>query len=293
MKAATGQHYRKRLIAVVEYIYHHIDGDLDVNTLADIACMSPYHFHRIYRQMAGETINSTIRRQRLQNAASQLIRSKDALHIIARRVGYGSLEAFSRAFRKEFDQNPSEYRREKSLSAPMQYVATLANETLEVSDMFEVEIINTPSIQLIGYEHAGDYMAIGNAFAKLELYATSKGLLNENSRSIGLYYHDPKTVAEALLRAHACISVEDEAYKVQPDEDNPPEALCIPEGRCATVLFKGSYAELEQPYDWLFGQWLPQSGHEAADFPVFEEYLNDPRTTPPAELLTRIHCLLS
>jgi len=50
---------------------------------------------------------------------------------------------------------------------------------------------------------------------------------------------------------------------------------------------------LEKPYDYLFGHWLPESGLEAANFPPFEEYLNDPKTTPPNELLTRIYCLLN
>jgi AraC family transcriptional regulator len=42
-------------------------------------------------------------------------------------------------------------------------------------------------------------------------------------------------------------------------------------------------------YDWLFGDWLVQSGREAADAPVFEDYLNSPRDTPPTELRTDIH----
>ncbi|MEW8561123.1 MAG: GyrI-like domain-containing protein, partial [Candidatus Thiodiazotropha sp.] len=66
----------------------------------------------------------------------------------------------------------------------------------------------------------------------------------------------------------------------------------IPGGTCASLIFKGPYAELEKPYDWFFGEWLPQSGYEAADFPPFEEYLNDPKDTPPNELLTRISCLV-
>lgn len=44
MKASTGQHYRKRIGQVIDYIYQHLDRDLDVNTLADVALMSPYHF---------------------------------------------------------------------------------------------------------------------------------------------------------------------------------------------------------------------------------------------------------
>jgi len=290
MKATTGQNYRRRLITVVDYLYNHLDGQVDVNQLAEVANMSPYHFHRIYRQMAGETINSTTRRLRLQRAASELLRSPDALHLIASRVGYGSLEAFSRAFRKEFDQNPSDYRTQKANGFPTSFIATLAHDTQEYTDMYPVEMIDTQTTQLIGYEHLGDYMGIGNAFSKLEIYAASHKLITPKSRSIGIYYDDPKTLDKTALRAHACLSVE---QPLSNPEGDSPDSLTIPAGRCATVLFKGSYAELEKPYDWMFGQWLPSSGFELADFPPFEEYLNDTKTTPPSELLTRIHFLLA
>jgi AraC family transcriptional regulator len=75
--------------------------------------------------------------------------------------------------------------------------------------------------------------------------------------------------------------------------EGAPKPLSIPAGRFAALLYKGPYAELEQAYDWLFGHWLPESGYDAAHFPIFEEYLNDPRVTPPNELLTRIHCMLA
>jgi AraC family transcriptional regulator len=58
--------------------------------------------------------------------------------------------------------------------------------------------------------------------------------------------------------------------------------------RCASVLHKGPYAELETPYRYLFREWLPQSGEEAGDHACFEEYLNNPRELPPSEWLTRI-----
>ena len=57
MKKSTGLAYRKRLTRVIDYIYHHLDGDLSVNRLAEVAVMSPYHFHRIYRQLIGSLVN--------------------------------------------------------------------------------------------------------------------------------------------------------------------------------------------------------------------------------------------
>lgn len=294
MKTATSESYRKRLITVIEYIYRHMDGDLDVNTLADVACMSPYHFHRIYRQMSGETINASIRRLRLQGAAAELIRSGNNIESIAKQSGYGSLEAFSRAFRKEFGESPRDYRdsrTQQSIEPPLEtvFVGMLANSNTQrytTMETFNVELQDFEGQQLIGIEHSGDYMAIGESFEKLFMFAGSRGLVNEQSRSFGLYYDDPKTVATDNLKAAACLS----GHLSEPVDgfDN----LEIPKGKCATILFKGSYAELEKPYDYLFGQWLPESGYEAADFPAFEEYLNDPKTTPPNELLTRISCLL-
>lgn len=69
MKKTTAENYRQRVIRVIEYIHDHLDDDLNINLLADVAFMSPYHFHRIYREMARETLNATIRRLRLQRAA--------------------------------------------------------------------------------------------------------------------------------------------------------------------------------------------------------------------------------
>ncbi len=292
MKATTSESYRKRLINVIEHIYRHMDGDLEVNTLAEVACMSPYHFHRIYRQMSGETINASIRRLRLQGAAAELIRSSDNIESIAKQAGYGSLEAFSRAFRKEFGESPRDYRdhRVKLPSAETVFVGMLSNsETQRNKQMesFSVELQDFEGQCLIGMEHSGDYMAIGESFEKLFMFAGIQGLISDQSRSFGLYYDDPETVPVDDLRSAACLT----GTLVESIEG--VRNIEIPKGKCASILFKGSYAELEKPYDYLFGRWLPESGLEAADFPVFEEYLNDPKTTPPSELLTRIHCLLT
>jgi AraC family transcriptional regulator len=56
----------------------------------------------------------------------------------------------------------------------------------------------------------------------------------------------------------------------------------------AIGLHKGPYDQLIHSYRWLFSQWLPSSGREAADRPCYETYLNDARTTPPEGLMTQI-----
>jgi AraC family transcriptional regulator len=56
MKQVISDNYRKRLTKVIDYIYAHLNGDLSVNVLADIAIMSPYHFHRVSREFVHETV---------------------------------------------------------------------------------------------------------------------------------------------------------------------------------------------------------------------------------------------
>ncbi len=292
MKKITIKQYRQRLNLVVEYIYSHLDSPLDVNTLAEIACMSPYHFHRVFREMTGENINVTVRRLRLHFVASQLIRSSLPLDKVAQQSVYSSAESLNRAFRQHFGETPIEYRKRRQAvrtDIDKYFVAPLTFSQKEYSNMFDVEVNKNKALQLIGLDHLGDYLSVGESFQKVFMYAGEHGLLNDQTRSIGIYYDDPKTVEQDKLRSLACISVP-EGYQLE--KGSPLRQITIPAATTASLTFKGAYAELETPYDWFFGQWLPQSGEQAIDFPPFEEYLNDPKNTPSSELLTRINCLI-
>jgi AraC family transcriptional regulator len=69
----------------------------------------------------------------------------------------------------------------------------------------------------------------------------------------------------------------------------PLEPFTLAGSWCAVLRHQGPYATMRAAYQWLYGQWLVQSGFEAADSPVFEEYLNNPRDTPPELLLSDIY----
>jgi hypothetical protein len=72
---------------------------------------------------------------------------------------------------------------------------------------------------------------------------------------------------------------------------SPPVSVAhLRGGEYAVLRHRGPYSDMRAAYEWLYGTWLVQSGRDAADAPVFEEYLNSPKDTPPAELLTEI-CL--
>ena len=77
---------------------------------------------------------------------------------------------------------------------------------------------------------------------------------------------------------------------VGPEAEVPEdlETRVVPAGRYAVMRYTGPYSSMHAAYLWLYGQWLPASGHEPRNHPVVEEYLTDPATTPPAQAVTDI-----
>jgi len=87
---ATMHDHATRLERVFKWLADHLDHTIDLTRLADVACLSPYHFHRVYRAMRGETVTETVRRLRLHRAAVELITGERPVSRIARRAGYSS-----------------------------------------------------------------------------------------------------------------------------------------------------------------------------------------------------------
>lgn len=278
-KASTRDDYYARISRVTRYIANHLFEDLSVETLADVAAFSPYHFHRIYRVLARETVNETIRRVRLHHAAGRLVRSEVPVAEIAKEVRYGSVAAFTRAFGQLYGLSPAAYRRQGTLIAPAAFP-----HTKETEMTYDVTIADWQATRLAAVHHTGSYMEIGAAFEQVFAWAMSKHAFGPQTRMIGIFWDDPQSVDEKTLRSAAGITVDRDL------SDEPAvSAIEIPALKTASILHQGPYAELQTAYHWIYSTWLPNSDRETGDFPPFEEYLNDPKTTAPADLQTRIH----
>jgi AraC family transcriptional regulator len=266
--------YAQRIQRVTDYLAEHLDEALDLGTLAGVAFLSPYHFHRVYRGLLGETVNDTVRRLRLHRAALDLLDRELSIERTARRAGYTSQAAFTRAFRAEYGEPPARYRgaRRETLSA---------GELSTVS--YRVELGERPRLRVATIEHRGDYRLTSKAFERLMTIAATTGLLAPETRTIGIYHDDPESVPTAELRSAACISV--------PAGWIPAGELgerYIEGGRYARIVHRGPYSELGTAYDWLYQTWLPASEEEPRDLPCLEEYLNDPRQVSVKELETAV-----
>jgi len=278
-KATTIADYAERTTRVVEYIADHLDEPIDLERLAGVACFSPFHFHRIYQGMMRETVAATVRRLRLHRASVDLLERDRPIAAIAKRAGYGSVAAFTRAFRAAFGAPPAAFRGQR----PWQGLVPS-----EEGFMYQATIRVITPVRVVAIPHRGDYQQIGTTFERLAAWAAGRNLARPTSRSFGIYYDDPGTVAVEALRADACLELPPDVNAADVAPDDRARVLEIPGGPHAVVLHVGPYADLMQAYHWLFSIWLPGSGKDAADRPCFEEYLNDPRAHPPTEWRTEI-----
>jgi AraC family transcriptional regulator len=267
--------YTVRIRRVVDYIAGHLDGPLSLEAIARIAYFSPYHFHRIYRGLLGETVNDTVRRLRLYRSAIDLLDRDMSIDRVASRAGYASQAAFTRAFRAEYGEPPARYRGARQ--------ATPAAAPAPNPAVYRVESIELPRLRVAAIQHRGDYQLTNRAFERLMTLAATTGLLRADTRIFGIFHDDPAAIPQGELRSTACISVPDEWLPV-----GELEATHLEGGRYARLIHVGPYTELHRAYDWLYQTWLPGSGEEPRNLPCLEEYLNNPRQVPPKDLETAV-----
>ncbi|MBN9888848.1 AraC family transcriptional regulator [Salipiger abyssi] len=271
------QGYEDRIRRVLQYIHDHPDGDLSLDALAEVAAMSRFHWHRVFRGMTGETLAQAVRRVRAYRAACWLTATDWPVERIAGQAGYGNVQSFSRSFREIYGMTPAAYRKAGDPGA----VQLLLREGGH--DMHPVDIRTLSPLRLAALDHRGAYITIGACFDQVSAVFSARGLWPQAQGMVGVYYDDPGAVAEAELRSAAGIAVGD-AFAMPEDL----KELRLPGGRHAVLTFRGPYSELHSAYDYLYGEWLPQSGQEVADAPPFERYLNSPAEVVPSELITEI-----
>lgn len=270
----TYDSYAKKLDRVAVYIKAHLFETPDLNTLAEVAHLSPYHFHRIYHAIIGETVALTVKRLRLQCAAGYLVQTSMSIMEIAKSTGHSSLQAFTRAFKNEYGLPPSHYR---TVGSHQRFQAP-ANAALHL----EVRLVKVKPMSGISVQHRGSYLLIGQTFNRLLSWAKAQNKMSLVEAVVGIYDDDPFSVPEKQLRSRACLMF---AQALEPRF----ELTKLSGGLCAVLRHQGPYADMRIAYQWLYGQWLPQSSYEVANAPVFEIYLNHPRDTMPKDLLVDIY----
>ncbi|MCF1708102.1 AraC family transcriptional regulator [Tabrizicola sp. J26] len=270
-------HHEKRLNRVLDYIHDNPTDDLSLDRLAEVAALSRFHFHRLWRAMTLETAAQTVRRMRLHRAAVALVTGTTPVAQIAGEVGYPDADSFSRAFADLYGVPPSSYRHRGQHRPPL-----LPTPTGDDS-MPDVTIRTEPRRRLAAVTHTGPYSEIGRAFEKLFTTLAARGLLVQAGSMLALYYDDPSTVPPEQLRSHAGIALPEGAEIAAPLEE-----VIVDGGRTAVLTHRGPYAGLPASWDALYRGWLATCDEEPADRAPYEVYLNTPMEVRQGDLLTEI-----
>ena len=148
------------------------------------------------------------------------------------------------------------------------------------------KIVDLSNKQVIYIRLTGAYNELDfpGTFAKLWGYVKEKKLFSAGIEHIGIYYNDPKVTEADKLRSDVCLVIHKPA---QPQGEIGVKE--IPGGRYAIFSYQGPYCNLGIVYDTIFADWLPASGRELRNIPIFEKYCNDPTKTEPEKLKTEIY----
>lgn len=260
--------------AVMEYIDGHLGGRLDLATLASVAHFSPFHFHRLFQALVGESIGDHVRRRRLECGALRL-RSHPSQSVlsVALSVGFGSAESFARAFRARYGLPPTEWRnskigqessktRQASGGAVGEHAAPSTQET-----PVNVVLIDREPVSVAYLRYTGAYgPGIGRFWSEKMLpWMATNDLLGRERFGIGL--DDPGVTLPARCRYDACVaSPEGEVLSGQPHRKG------VPGGRYASLAFDGTGPQIASAWIALLRDWLPKSGLQLDERPMFEHF---------------------
>lgn len=290
MKKSTKQWHEQKLLRVLVYIQQHLDEVLPLEELAGVAHYSPYHFHRVFRGMVGESVQEHIRRLRLERAAMYLKHSDRTVVAIALEAGYETHESFTRAFGSLFGCSPTQFRagyRAALQEATVHYQdqGNLSHFSLNTGEYaMDVTIKTLKPLRVAFVRHVGPYNEVGKAWDTLCMMLGKEGLLGPGAKFIGVCYDDPEVTPPDKIRYDACVTVDD-SYQAE----GPVGVQTLAGGDYAVTTHCGPYERLNETYSELFGQWLPQSPYDLRSEPGLEFYLNDPGSAAPEELLTDIY----
>jgi len=261
--------HEQRTLDVLVFIQEHLDEVLPLERLARVAHYSPYHVHRIFRGLVGETVAEHIRRLRLERAAFRLMHTNQAILPMALEAGYDSHEAFTRAFGTAFGMPPSAFRERHRPAwhaptrSPIHYApegaAVVALCSLESPD--PIRIGERAEQRALFRRHTGPYLEAISTWQALLQEASDRGLRTEG-RMAGICHDDPAITAPEHLRYDACLLV----------DGGEKDARPLFGGTFATFRHEGSYEPLVELYERYLGGWLPRSAFEVRDTPCIEIY---------------------
>lgn len=280
--------YQARFDKVLCFIDEHLYEDLSVESLADVAFFSKFHFHRQFSAYIGLSVSKYVQLLRLKRASYQLaFRDELQLIDIAYDAKFENPESFSRAFKKAFGQTPSQFRKEPKWQPWHEKYKIPAREgALIMGQKIDVEVVGFKEVKVAAFEHRKAPELVNESVAEVIAWRKRTGLSPiKTSRTFGVAYDDPTTTKPEDFRFDLCAEVQKEI----PDDDAMMKNKTIPRGKCAKIRHIGPYEQMTAKVMYLYCDWLPESGEELRDFPCFFHYVSRFPDVQEHEIITDIY----
>lgn len=264
--------YKARVDAAILFMHDHIAEDIDLQDVARAAQFSPFHFHRIFTSMTGETPQQYLTRLRLELAANMLVKFFGySITRIAMECGFSSPSTFARAFKAHFGIPASEYRVAEDKPTPAGVRPDLAQKI--PLPPIDISIDRVPDWNLAYVSSLNGYRIdlICKAWNQLRYWAISQGLDLDEMRALGISYDDPLITAPEKCRYYACLTIP-EGIMPQP----PIGHLKLPGSKCLVAHVTCSPEQIQPVYMYLYRDWLVDSGFQPDNLPPYEVYLSTP-----------------
>ncbi|TPK82966.1 helix-turn-helix domain-containing protein [Mesorhizobium sp. B2-4-13] len=269
MKAAL-QNYHARMQRVLDHIDQHLNGNLDLDALSGIAAFSKYHFHRQFTATFGLSVHRYVQLARMKRASYRLaFRDAESVTDIAMDAGYDAPDAFARAFRQRFGQSPSSFRKSPDWAPWLAAFGPMDNARSKLMhityDHDDVTIRDVPPTPVAIMEHRGDRATLGDTIQRFIAWRKAAGLSPETSPTFNVFRSERIPANPADYSMDLCVGTD---LPIDAD-DGQMMAGVIPGGRCAVLRVVHNTNNLEPAALYLYRDWLPASGEEARDFPIY------------------------
>ncbi len=273
--------YERRIHRVMAHIDSRLDQPLDLESLAAVANFSAFHFHRLFRAWTGETLGDYLRRRRVETGALRLLtQPRSTVLEVALAVGFGSGEAFARAFKLRFGATPSAWREERNSDQAQRslgqaasgvdfdhgFSATPTNEDSTMNAAI-VTLIDMPATSVAYHRYTGPY---GQPVARFWMERVAPWM-EENKlfgrERYGIAHDDPAITEPAKCRYDAGV-----VAAAQEVLSGVPMRTTLPGGRYACTRFEGTVDEIDAAWQRVLGGWLPTSGLQLDARPFLEHH---------------------
>lgn len=254
----------------LDHIDRHLDDQLDLEAVSAVAAFSKFHFHRQFTSIFGLSVHRYVQLSRMKRASFRLAyRDDQTVTQIAMDAGYDAPDAFASAFRQRFGQSPLSFRNAPDWEpwfaafGPLTKARSkLMQPTFNADD---VTIREVDSVPVAIMEHRGPPAKIGATIQRFIAWRKANGLSPKTSETFNVFHSDPRNTDPSDYRLDLCATTE----RIFDGDKQGVVSGTIPGGRCAVLRVVGNTDDLEPAALYLYRDWLPESGEEARDFPLY------------------------